>query len=83
MAKTKTTSQPDFKLYPEIGRTYLHYKGGKYKVLTMAKHSETNEDLIVYQSLHWGNFYVRPLHMWFEIVTNHKKQKVQRFALIS
>lgn len=28
---------------PEIGKDYRHYKGGKYNVLTMAKHSEIDE----------------------------------------
>ena len=31
------------KVYPEIGKMYKHYKGGKYKVLTLAKHSEADE----------------------------------------
>jgi hypothetical protein len=31
-----------------IGGTYQHYKGKYYKVLGIAKHSETNEDLVIY-----------------------------------
>jgi hypothetical protein len=31
--------------YPEIGGTYLHYKGGKYKVITLSIHTETKEVL--------------------------------------
>jgi len=30
--------------------TYRHFKGGKYKVLGVARHSETLEKLIIYQS---------------------------------
>lgn len=30
----------EIKRYPEIGKNYKHYKGGKYTVLTMAEHSE-------------------------------------------
>jgi hypothetical protein len=52
--------------YPEPNKKYRHYKGGLYNVLTLAKHSETNEDMVVYQSLLFGSVYVRPLSMWFE-----------------
>jgi hypothetical protein len=54
--------------YPKPNKTYRHYKGGLYKVITLAKHSETNEDMVVYQSLLFGDIRVRPLSMWFERV---------------
>jgi len=31
---------------------YRHYKGEKYRVLGIAKHSETFEDLVVYEALY-------------------------------
>lgn len=73
----------EFKRYPEIGRVYDHYKGGKYQVLTLAKHSETDEDEVVYRSLIFGSVYTRPLRMWFEEVENHEGKKVSRFSLSS
>jgi hypothetical protein len=54
--------------YPEIGKVYKHYKGGKYEVMTLAKHTETDEVMVVYKSVHFGSVHVRPLSMWFEIV---------------
>ena len=33
----------EVKEYPEIGKTYKHYKGGLYSVITMATHTETND----------------------------------------
>lgn len=33
----------EIKTYPEIGKDYKHYKGGRYTVLTMAKHSESDK----------------------------------------
>ena len=57
------------KVYPQPGTTYLHYKGGLYEVLHLAKHSETDETLVVYKSIHFGSYHVRPLEIWFEQVT--------------
>ena len=51
-----------------IGKTYKHYKGNLYKIIALAKHSETVEDMIVYQSLETGATWVRPKSMWNEIV---------------
>lgn len=67
--------------YPEIGGIYLHYKGGKYEVITIAKHSETDENMVVYKSIHFGSFHVRPLYMWDELI-EYKDKKVVRFELI-
>lgn len=69
------------KKYPEPGKLYDHYKGGRYQVITLAKHSETGDDLVIYKSLHFGSIHARPLQMWFENVTNEQKQNVPRFQL--
>ena len=52
----------------EIGKTYKHYKGNLYKIIGFAKHSETMEDMIVYQSIENNAIWVRPYSMWNEIV---------------
>ena len=51
-----------------IGKTYRHYKGNLYKIIAFAKHSETCEDMIVYQSIKTGDTWVRPYSMWNETV---------------
>lgn len=54
----------------KIGKTYRHYKGNLYKVIGLAKHSETVEDMVVYQSLKSGEIWVRPAYMWNQTVDN-------------
>ena len=58
--------------YPIVNGEYKHYKGGLYKVITLATHSETNEKLVVYKSLLFGSVHVRPLDMWFDQITPTK-----------
>lgn len=48
---------------------YRHFKGNKYQVLGVAKHSETLEPMVVYKALYGdGGLWVRPAAMWFEHV---------------
>ena len=63
----------------EIGKTYKHYKGNEYKIIAIAKHSETTEEMIVYQSTKDAKTWVRPLNMWNDIIDN---QGTLRFTLI-
>lgn len=69
-------------LYPERGDMYSHYKGGKYKVLTMATHSETGEAMVVYQSLIFGSIFVRPLSLWNSWVEEVGVPSIKRFIKI-
>ena len=48
---------------------YRHFKGNKYELLGIARHSETMEPMVVYRALYGdGGLWVRPLAMWTEIV---------------
>ena len=48
---------------------YRHYKGGEYQVIAVARHSETQEPLVVYRPLYGeGGWWVRPHAMFFEQV---------------
>ena len=48
---------------------YQHYKGNYYRVIGVARHSETLEDMVVYQALYGdGELWVRPASMWEERV---------------
>lgn len=61
---------------------YQHYKGQQYRVIGVARHSETEEQLVVYQTL-YGAFglWVRPLSMFLESVEVDGLQQ-PRFALL-
>ncbi len=61
---------------------YRHYKGNLYQVLHTAKHSETEEVLVVYRCL-YGEYgvWVRPLAMFAETV-KVDGQEVPRFELV-
>lgn len=53
----------------KIGKKYRHFKGKEYLVLHIAKHSETLEELVVYQALYGEKgIWVRPLDMFLEQV---------------
>ncbi|WP_290059059.1 DUF1653 domain-containing protein [Amycolatopsis solani] len=48
---------------------YVHYKGGEYEVLGVARHSETEEELVVYRALYGEQgLWVRPKVMFAETV---------------
>lgn len=50
-----------------IDGLYEHYKGSRYKIVAVARHSETLEELIVYQALYGQEgIWVRPLAMFLE-----------------
>jgi len=52
----------------QVGEIYKHYKGNIYKIIAFAKHSETCEDMIVYQNVAHKDIWVRPKDMWNETV---------------
>lgn len=67
----------------KIGK-YKHYKGNEYRVICVAKHTETNEDLVVYEALYENpesKIWVRPLEMFLEEVEVDGK-KIQRFEYL-
>ena len=67
MIDTNESGLPALPATP-LGR-YRHYKGGEYEVIGVARHSETQEPLVVYRPLYNATgWWVRPHAMFFEAV---------------
>lgn len=72
---------------PQIKKgIYQHYKGNKYEVIDLARHSETGEWLVVYKTLYKSDstdkhLWVRPFSMFTECV-NVDGKEIPRFRYI-
>ncbi|MBQ9979612.1 MAG: DUF1653 domain-containing protein [Oscillospiraceae bacterium] len=61
---------------------YRHFKGNMYRLLHIARHSETLEPMVVYQALYGeGGIWVRPAEMWTETV-ERDGQTFSRFTYV-
>ena len=58
---------------PKAGEVYRHFKGKEYLVLHLAQHTETGEEMVVYEALYDDHsIFVRPLSMFLSQVDHNK-----------
>ena len=63
---------------------YEHYKGMRYQVLEVARHSETLDEYVVYKALDGERrVWVRPLPMFLETVNIEGRGVIPRFTFVS
>ncbi|MFB8147308.1 DUF1653 domain-containing protein [Microbacterium sp. NPDC056003] len=63
--------------------TYRHFRGAEYEVIGVARHSETEEEHVVYRALYGERgLWVRPVSMWEEQV-EHDGHRGPRFTRIA
>lgn len=60
---------------------YRHYKGGLYEVIDTAKHSESEELMVIYKEITKPQLWVRPLKMFTEYV-EHEGKPIPRFTYL-
>jgi hypothetical protein len=62
---------------------YRHYKGNEYEVLGTGKHTETDEEMVIYKALYAPyKTWLRPYAMFFETITVDGKE-VPRFTKLA
>lgn len=61
-----------------VGGTYRHFKGALIKVIAIAKHSETEEKMVVYHHLDTNEVWVRPYDMFLSKVDYEKYPEVEQ-----
>jgi len=63
---------------------YRHYKGKTYRLIDKVRHSESLEEMVLYETLYenqLGKLWVRPLKMFFETIEKDGKE-IPRFEYI-
>lgn len=62
-----------------VNHIYQHYKGDKYIVLGVGKHSETLEEHVIYRALYGdGQVWVRPMSLFIDEIDHKKHPEIKQ-----
>lgn len=64
---------------PSPNEVWRHFKGGEYKIITIAQETETEVNLVIYEALYEGHkVFARPLNMFLSEVDHKKYPEVKQ-----
>ena len=58
---------------------YIHFKGGLYSVIGTAVHTETNETMVIYQSMDNYQVWARPYDMFVDSIDENTKRFAKEY----
>ncbi len=62
----------------QIGKIYKHFKGHIVKVISLAEHTETSEQLVIYQHTGTNKIWARPYDMFNSLVDKEKYPEIEQ-----
>lgn len=64
---------------PKANEIWLHFKGGKYQIITLAEHTETGEKFVIYKALSGTmKTYARPMKDFMSEIDKEKYPKAEQ-----
>ena len=66
---------------PREGQYWRHFKGNLYYVIAVAKHTETDEEMVIYRDTNYDEkVWCRPVSMWDDLVVDKFGNPTCRFV---
>ena len=62
----------------KVGQKYRHFKGSLMEIIAIARHSETNELLVIYKHIDSNDIWARPIDLFLSEVDHDKYPDVKQ-----
>ena len=62
----------------KVGQKYRHFKGSLMEIIAIARHSETNELLVIYKHIDSNDIWARPIDLFLSEVDHNKYPNVKQ-----